>query len=129
MPLGITYACNKCGYLVASSGPFYFYRDENGEPHIHPHPEKGEDIAKYGVYGEATWTYCGDCKEQVVVILGEFKTPSQHKVFAGPTAITEAETVCSKCGGTNLLCGRFRGRMTCPKCRKGKLVFDDSMIA
>lgn len=127
MPAVSTYTCNKCGYHVASGGPFYFYRDETGEAHIHPHPEKGEDIAKYGIHGQAVRTYCGDCKEQVIAILGEFKTPYRHKVLAGPTPITQAEATCPKCGGDNLLCGNSRGPWRCPRCRKGKLVFSDWM--
>jgi len=131
MGAGYIHECDKCGYSVSTSGPSEFYRDSTGErkPYGHPSPISKE-AKKCGIYGLSADLYCPNCDKNFDLILVEFKKPSKDGIgvwtggcepkdeFKGKNAVK-----CPKCGSTNLVLGPDEDRkITCPRCKEGRLV-------
>lgn len=122
--------CDNCGYSVSTSGPWEFYRDNNGnlKPFGYPGPmcEEAEQRGIYGLYAEL---YCPSCDEVRTVVLFEAEKPSNPASSANgsmPAPRNEFKRRhaprCPECGNTHLLFTPATKEVICPRCKKGKLV-------
>lgn len=130
--MGVTFShrCDNCGYSVSTSGPWEFYRDNNGnlKPFGHPGPmsEEAEQRGLYGLYAEL---YCANCDKAFSIVLIECEKPSNPALPPNesiPALKDEFKRTpapkCPKCGNTHLLFTPARREVTCPRCKRGKLV-------
>jgi hypothetical protein len=124
-----TYRCYACGYEVSTSGPWEFYRDEQGRRKSYGHPVPcSEEAAQRGVYGLSGLFYCPACDGVFDLVLVEFKQPvKEGSVWLGAGEPKDeyrkpGAVKCPKCAGTDLLLGAEQGRVVpCPRCKRGRL--------
>src|SRR5947209_6699930 len=127
MGSGYSHRCDRCAYLVETSGPWEFYRDQAGAriPYGHPIPNSRE-AQERGIAGFSARMYCRVCDNVVDVIVQEYPTALGHPVQAWLSASNERlegkSAHCPSCGGTELvLSGDKDAVVTCPRCREGTL--------
>ena len=123
--------CDICGYSVATSGPWEFYRDETGKRKWsgHPSPCSAEAMER-GVYGMSGELLCPLCGVVSDIILVEFKKPhadnaSAWKAYSNKDEqiISEDMVMCPDCGNTDLILEPIENKeVRCPQCNKGKLI-------
>ena len=74
-----TYRCEACGHEVSTSGPWEFYRDEQGRRQAYGHPVPcSKEAARRGVYGLSGELYCPTCDRVFDLVLVEFKQPVRN---------------------------------------------------
>lgn len=128
-----THRCNDCGYAVETSGPWEFYRSDDGSIKQYGHPGPASEEAKRsGVYGLRGQVYCIDCGGVDDVVLVEFKQPCKWpesvwlRLISNPELCEPYKTgelpVCPGCGGNRLMLGETLGEQQCPRCTTGRLV-------
>lgn len=123
--------CTECGYEVRTSGPWEFYRDEQGrrKPYGHPVPCSEEALLS-GIRGLSGTVYCLGCHQAVDVILVEFSEPARQAldVWSGRCEPEEkygrpGASRCPNCDSAELLLAPDQGiSPECPRCSKGRLV-------
>ena len=70
--------CNACGYIVRTSGPWEFYRDDCGERKPYGHPvARSREARESGIKGLSTCGFCPTCDEVRDVIVREFEKPER----------------------------------------------------
>ena len=78
MGSGYEYACDNGGRQVSTSGPWEFYRKDEGKIKSYGHPDPSSEEAKnHGIAGLMGSTYCIQCDRvfhRIVII--DYKTPS-----------------------------------------------------
>ncbi len=131
MGAGYTLHCNACNYSVETSGPWEFYRDENGRCHEYGHPVPvSEAAAERGVYGFFGKLYCSTCDKVVDVILVEFKEPCRdhYLIWLGDHEpqekyLDEDAVRCPVCENRFLILEPDNDHApSCPRCGKGVLI-------
>jgi len=131
MGAAYTHRCDRCGYSFHTSGPWEFYRADDGSirPYGHPAPLSAE-AAERGVHGLLGKVYCPACDQVREVVLVEFTEPCRRprSVWLDPpeplAPYSSGELpACPGCGGTRLVLGDEGGEgLTCPRCGAGRLV-------
>jgi hypothetical protein len=130
MGTGYIHKCDKCGYSVKTSGPWEFYRDNEGRRKHYGHPVAISDEARAkGIYGLSGILFCRDCNKTSDLIIVEFKeaSPDALSVWSGKCEpkddYKKHEAIkCPECGCSNLILGTKENTKTiCPKCKEGKL--------
>jgi len=107
--------CLSCDFMVETSGPWEFYRDENGDrrPYGHPHALSKEAKMK-GVKGFYVHGYCTQCDTVKDALTREFNTPVHdgwwHKSDNEERCF---KPICDECG-TKLILDFVE--KPCPKC-------------
>lgn len=147
MPVEYSHKCNKCSYAVFTSGPWEFYRDNEGRRKQYGHPAPiSLEAAKTGIYGYSATVYCPDCDRTSNVVLREYKKPYRRrrnsflllrsvydfpipKFMLGLPKLKEEykkedAVKCPKCGNTNLVRpDEDEVRIvTCLRCKEGQLI-------
>ncbi len=130
--MGIEYAhrCNKCRYMVYTSGPWEFYRDSEGGRKRYRRPRlSAEEARERGIYGFDADLYCSKCEKNYDLILVEYKQPTYdvgaaQKLEREPKdEFKNEKPKCPACGNTSLLLeGGWSQWITCPRCKDGVLV-------
>ncbi len=133
-----SHRCDRCGYVVTTSGPWEFYRDAEGQrkPYGHPVPMSREALEQ-GIAGLSANLYCVHCDKVFDLIVVEFKTPARDalSVWAGncePQEVFKKEGAvkCPECGATALLLeGDENPQKTCPRCKAGTLISQREWIS
>jgi len=130
--------CDKCNYSVHTSGPWEFYRDNEGKRKFYGHPVvASEEAEQRGIYGLSCDLYCLNCDETFDLIQVEFKKPSfdSLSVWVGKCEPKDKYKVedavrCPKCDGIDLMLLPVKDReITCPRCKEGKLVGEMEWIS
>lgn len=111
------YKCSNCDFEEEISGPWEFYRDENGIRHPYGHPGAlSKEAEAKGVKGFYEVGYCSKCNQVRDAITLEFEKPVYEDWWG--KAIDEEgkrfKPTCSECG-TKLY--GFLDNI-CPKCGK-----------
>ena len=126
-----TLKCDHCGYEITTSGPWEFYRDENGKikPYGHPIPASAEAMER-GVYGLMADMYCPKCGKIRRVVLVEFDEPCEDTlmIWSGRCEEEKMEVKCPVCGNTHLILEPEEG-IKCPKCGKGTLTIQSVLVS
>jgi len=130
MGASYTHKCDKCEYSVNTSGPWEFYRDDEGtrKPYGHPGPGS-EEAAKRGISGLSSKLYCPSCDKVSDLIVVEFKNPSFESlyVWAGKCEPLdkykrEGAVRCPHCDNQRLILESDKhGDVPCPRCTEGIL--------
>ena len=130
MGAGFVHKCMRCGYQVSTSGPWEFYRDDEGnrEPYGHPVPRSAE-ARQHGIAGLSGKLYCARCDRVFDVVLVEFEAPSQNAaaVWARYQRLQdefrlEDSVSCPECRSATLILGPAKNAVLCPHCETGNLV-------
>lgn len=138
MGSGYEHKCDRCGYEVATSGPWEFYRDELGLRHPYGHPVPASDEAeRAGIAGLSAEMYCLDCRQVSDVILVEFVRPAEDSLLVWLGRCEPMEEYrhegavrCPSCGSTNLLLGPDETRtIPCPRCGVGRVVGRETWVS
>ena len=131
--------CNRCEYLIWTSGPWEFYRNILGVRKPYGHPGPISTIAKkHGISGLCGECYCPKCDKNYDIVLIEIKRPIRNR-WRGPSIWEISKNVaayknrikevwdkkCPKCGYPDIL-PEFLGlneekEIICPKCKEGIL--------
>lgn len=120
-----SFTCGECGYTVTTSGPWEFYRDEDGARHPYGHPgPASREARERGVWGLSAELYCPDCDEVHDIVVVEFVEPvsdardvwmrnyTPRQEFQRPGGVR-----CPGCGGTFMLLGpEGAPPVDCPRC-------------
>jgi len=65
-----THRCSECDYSFETSGPWEFYRTDDGSIKAYGHPVPGSlEAQQRGVYGLRAEVYCPACDDVMDVIL------------------------------------------------------------
>jgi hypothetical protein len=131
MGFGYTWKCKTCGNEITLSGPWEFYRDNEGKrkPYGHPTPNT-EEARKAGVKGFSEALYCSKCREVRDAITQEFRKPvinDNHWIRSYDDDCIRVEPKCDKCGMG--LKGNLEEKDICPKCNKGTFEVSDRWIS
>ncbi len=130
MGSGYEYTCDNCGRHISTSGPWEFYRNDEGKIKSYGHPGPWSEEAKnHDIAGLMGSLYCIQCDRVFHnVVMVEFKTPSLDSlsVWWGrnePQDIykDKGSVKCPKCGNTSLIL-EIEDEIVCPRCKKGKLI-------
>ena len=124
MSLAYRYRCDQCGLEIRTSGPWPFYRDEQGRLLI------GEEAFRKGISGLLAKVFCLHCRSSAEVILVErtgqaaSSGPPAASAATGPAPVTDARwpSRCPYCGSERLLLEPDPEReVPCPACGRGRL--------
>ena len=138
MGAGYIFKCDHCDYSFFTTGPWEFYRDFKGNRHPYGHPSPfSEEAAKQGIAGLFCCVYCPNCDGTKELIIVEYKKPSKNSlmVWSGrcepKEEYKEAGAVkCPTCGNTKLILGPEEIKsIDCPRCKKGKMIGQMTMIS
>lgn len=138
MGIGYRYMCDRCLYFVSTSGPWEFYRDNEGnrKPYGHPIPAS-EEAEERGIYGFAGRLYCPKCDKTCDIVLVEFTRPSPDygSAWAGwyerrDESKQEERAICPECRTTQMIWDtKETEKVTCPRCGEGTLLGRATWIA
>lgn len=133
MAAGYFWRCSKCIRSFSTAGPWEFYRDHQGNRKSYGHPGPASDEAtRSGVWGLSGDVYCPDCDKTFKdLVLVDFKKPYRgFSVWIDLDSCDpkdgfndEGMGKCPEFGGTNLILESVEDKqVTCPRCKKGKLI-------
>lgn len=123
--------CNQCECSFETTGPWEFYRTDDGSIHPYGHPgAMSHEAEERGIYGADADVYCPVCDRVFSVILIEYKEPYRcldGRWSGSGEALEEYEAgdlpVCPSCGGKRLILDdKYEEQLKCPRCATGQLV-------
>jgi hypothetical protein len=130
--------CDGCGYRVRTSGPWEFYRDDEGRVRDYGHPAPvSKEAIEAGIHGLMGRHYCPRCDKVSRVIVVEFVEPYRGRgsvwlegAAVKPEYKREGAVKCPRCGAIELILEPAEeGGPPCPRCRGGTLVGTMEWIA
>lgn len=138
MGQGFPLECNVCGLEREPSGPWEFYRDEQGEMKDYGHPSpSSQEALEAGIYGFYAEMYCIPCGELRQIVLEEYEEPveSSLDLLTGDHQpqikySNEDDPACPQCQTRGLILRpEPHADIPCPKCEDGQLQLVGSWIS
>jgi hypothetical protein len=138
MGQGFPLECNVCKAKREPSGPWEFFRNQDGEMEDYGHPEpKSKEAEEAGIHGFYAEMYCMHCGDLRNVILEEYEQPvnSALELLTGDKQPTikyrnEDDPACPVCSKRGLvLRPEPLADIPCPQCDDGQLQLVGSWIS
>ena len=120
MGTGYFHHCSHCSFSLSTSGPWEFYRDEEGNRQAYGHPiPLSPEAEERGIWGYSAEIYCLQCMELQETILVEWGDPREEDFPL--QEIPDTPPTCPICQSKKVIFEASRRELPCPQCKKGTL--------